>query len=68
MTLEMGKAVVETSCGRLCGTVQKSIEGYDYYAFKGVPYAKPPVGELRFQVSDGLEQLTIVNHSKKCAQ
>ncbi|KAJ8687538.1 hypothetical protein QAD02_023332 [Eretmocerus hayati] len=45
----MKKPVVKTQYGKLRGSVEKSIEGYQYCAFKGVPYAKPPVGALRFQ-------------------
>ncbi|XP_011495827.1 PREDICTED: esterase FE4-like [Ceratosolen solmsi marchali] len=45
----MTEPVVVTSCGHLRGSIEKSVEGFEYYAFKGVPYAKPPIGELRFQ-------------------
>ncbi|XP_058807487.1 esterase FE4-like [Phymastichus coffea] len=45
----MKKTVVKTKYGRIRGSIQKSIEGYKYYAFKGVPYAKPPIGDLRFK-------------------
>lgn len=32
-------------------------EGNKYYAFRGIPYAEPPLNEFRFQVSSngGLE-------------
>lgn len=43
--------VVSTLSGKLQGLFLKSTEGDDYYSFKGVPYAKPPIGDLRFQVS-----------------
>lgn len=44
--------IVEVEQGKLEGLTQKSIlTGNDYYAFLGIPYGKPPVGELRFQVS-----------------
>ncbi len=36
--------------GDLVGVVEKSFSGFDYYSFKGVPYAEPPIGELRFKV------------------
>ncbi|XP_069696452.1 juvenile hormone esterase-like [Periplaneta americana] len=35
--------------GRLRGHVLKSRKGRPIYAFQGIPYAKPPVGDLRFK-------------------
>ena len=43
--------VVETSKGKVRGFVDRSILGDEYLGFKGIPFAKPPVGQLRFQVS-----------------
>lgn len=37
--------------GVLSGTVNKTFwNEQDYYSFQGIPYAEPPVGDLRFQV------------------
>lgn len=45
----MAVPLVRTAQGTLqgvnCGDIEK------YIAFKGIPYAKPPVGNLRFKVS-----------------
>ncbi|KAH8420855.1 hypothetical protein KR222_006890, partial [Zaprionus bogoriensis] len=43
-------AVVNTQYGRVRGLQRKTL--YDeelYYAFEGIPFAKPPLGELRFR-------------------
>jgi carboxylesterase type B len=32
------------------GEVLQSEFGDDYNSFKGIPYAEPPIGELRFKV------------------
>uniref|UniRef100_A0A1B6C6S0 Carboxylic ester hydrolase n=3 Tax=Clastoptera arizonana TaxID=38151 RepID=A0A1B6C6S0_9HEMI len=41
---------VQISQGYLKGKVSSSyMYGYDFVSFKGIPYAKPPVGELRFK-------------------
>lgn len=42
--------IAETNQGSLRGVV---VNNYNvtYVAFKGIPYAKPPLGELRFKVS-----------------
>jgi hypothetical protein len=37
--------------GTLQGTNFKTVWGKEYLAFLGIPYAKPPVGDLRFRVS-----------------
>lgn len=42
--------IVRTSLGRVEGTKKLSRAGREFFAFYGVPYAKPPVGELRFTV------------------
>ena len=41
--------VVETPAGRLSGTAQGDVE-----VFKGVPYAVPPVGKLRWTAPEPL--------------
>lgn len=47
----MQNPVIEISDGKLRGTVLKNLDEEEIYAFLGIPYAKPPVGELRFKVS-----------------
>lgn len=37
--------------GELVGQVLTNINGKEYFSFTGIPYAKPPIGELRFRVS-----------------
>ncbi|KAH8378176.1 hypothetical protein KR093_009833, partial [Drosophila rubida] len=41
--------VVSTSLGRIQGTRMESFSGKTIYAFRGIPYAQPPVRELRFE-------------------
>ncbi|KAH8311839.1 hypothetical protein KR044_008224, partial [Drosophila immigrans] len=42
--------IVETKFGRVRGLQRKTIyDGELYYAFEGIPYAKPPLGDLRFR-------------------
>lgn len=43
--------MVITPLGNLQGSSMKTKSGKLIYAFRGIPYAKPPVGELRFKVS-----------------
>lgn len=42
--------LVQTKFGMIRGLVKKNILGGEYFSFKGIPYAEPPVGKLRFQV------------------
>lgn len=41
----------ETKCGKVKGIKKISDLNTSYNAFYGIPYAKPPIGELRFKVS-----------------
>lgn len=52
--------VVNTENGRIRGKKQKDYHGGRFYSFSGIPYAKAPVGELRFrapQPSDPWEDI-----------
>lgn len=42
--------VVDTCCGKVQGRVSYSREGRPFFEYTGIPYAKPPIGELRFEV------------------
>lgn len=41
---------VQTPSGKIKGHYEKSLNGREFRSFEGIPYAKPPVGLLRFQV------------------
>lgn len=42
--------IVSVHQGQLKGKHYVSRSGRNYFAFQGIPYAKPPVGNLRFKV------------------
>lgn len=42
--------VVKIETGFVSGILSKTWNGRTIYNFQGIPYAAPPVGELRFQV------------------
>jgi para-nitrobenzyl esterase len=53
-------AVVTTTTGKLEGTVENGL-----YIFKGVPYATPPVGDLRWQPPQPPHPWSGVRQAKK---
>lgn len=42
--------LISDKLGWLLGVQETSEAGTPYYAFRGIPYAAPPVGDLRFKV------------------
>lgn len=55
--------LIQTTSGPIKGLQQKTQFGYEYAEFRGVPYAKPPIGELRFKVSSDLQCSNIFQES-----
>lgn len=51
ISLSKDEPIVVTSLGSILGSVKTTRKGFDFYAFRGIPYAEPPIGELRFKVS-----------------
>ncbi|PZC75771.1 hypothetical protein B5X24_HaOG200138 [Helicoverpa armigera] len=67
------KPVVETTNGPISGKVLKTlIKNVDYYGFMGIPYAKPPVGDLRFLAPQPVDPwddtLTATKEKRACIQ
>lgn len=36
--------------GIMYGTINTTVSKFQYYSFQGMPYARPPLGDLRFRV------------------
>jgi len=48
--------VVETKSGKVRGLRKSTLlKNFDYFSFKGIPYAKTPVGSLRFKAPEPVE-------------
>ncbi|CAL7940611.1 unnamed protein product [Xylocopa violacea] len=66
------KLLVRVKQGQLRGILVENVYGGHYLAFNGVPYAKPPIGPLRFKDPEPAEPWTGVRNATKyggiCAQ
>ncbi|GBP50147.1 Esterase FE4 [Eumeta japonica] len=58
-------AHVRVSEGLLEGELLRGALGRDYYSFKGIPYARPPLGDLRFQAPQPTFPWKGVRNAKK---
>ncbi|XP_023312778.1 venom carboxylesterase-6-like, partial [Anoplophora glabripennis] len=61
---------IDTPLGRVRG-YWKTIEGITYAAFEGIPYAKPPVGDLRFEEPEPIPAWSgtwVANAPHTCSQ
>ncbi|RZC31955.1 uncharacterized protein BDFB_007202 [Asbolus verrucosus] len=45
----MSQPEVTINQGKLRGSIATDIQGENYYRFQGIPYARPPLGNLRFK-------------------
>jgi bile salt-stimulated lipase len=46
----MTEPTVSIDQGKLKGKISTNLRNEDFYSFQGIPYAKPPIGKLRFKV------------------
>ncbi|XP_065085554.1 esterase B1-like [Ochlerotatus camptorhynchus] len=61
------RKIVTLRQGMVNGVRDKLPNGSDYYYFKGIPYARPPVGDLRFEAPVPLDKFpaTVLDCSKE---
>lgn len=49
LCLTTSSVIMQTRNGLIEGIIQKNQNGESFYSFRGIPYAEPPVNELRFK-------------------
>lgn len=57
--------VVTVKQGQLCGAIDTNVYGGKFLAFRGIPYAKPPTGPLRFKDPQPVEPWTGIKEAKE---
>lgn len=53
---------VNTTNGQIKGRVQKTVAGTIFHTFSGIPFAEPPINELRFQVYNSVNNIIRILH------
>jgi hypothetical protein len=59
---------VSVAQGGLRGRKVTTVLATTYYSFRGIPYAKPPLGSFRFRVSEYKKGYVVQNHVVKTKQ
>lgn len=55
--LEDDYCTITTNSGRIRGIQNRTLlEKIPYFSFRGIPFAEPPIGDLRFKVSNNYIQ------------
>lgn len=49
--VKVSSPIIKTKYGQLEGFISNSRDGREFYEFLGIPYARPPVADLRYEVS-----------------
>ncbi|XP_057335725.1 uncharacterized protein LOC130674421 [Microplitis mediator] len=62
---DLSRPIIEVHQGKLRGVEQLTVNGNNYFAFRGIPYAKPPIGELRFKDPEPAEEWSGEREAKK---
>ncbi|XP_058838421.1 esterase B1-like [Topomyia yanbarensis] len=47
--MSLDSLIIDTKYGPVRGTKKQSLLGQEYVSFQGIPYARPPIGALRFK-------------------
>ncbi|XP_066249783.1 esterase B1-like [Euwallacea similis] len=63
-----GNPLVIIPSGQLRGKIGKNFDGEEIYEFFGIPYAKPPVGERRFQPPEPPEPWSGIRNATEVAE
>ncbi|KAG5895281.1 hypothetical protein JTB14_015147 [Gonioctena quinquepunctata] len=61
----MDSPIVDTDGGRVRGTLRTTLDGDPIFTFLGIPYAKPPLGDLRFKAPQPPEPWTGIRDATK---
>lgn len=56
---------IDVAQGRVIGVEDVLPNGKPFFSFKGIPYAQPPIGELRFAVTKPSSIVSQIKNSDK---